>query len=216
MAFRIPDDFWENLLDSAYNRVLTGTKGIDKASELAIRYSHSGLTLDQQAHALIKRQRLLAGSSGFITGLGGLMSLPVAIPANMFSVVFIQLRMIAAIAHMGGYDLEDKKVRSMVFTCMAGNAIKDILQEIGISAGTRVTQRLISNISEKSLIAINQKVGFALVARSGGTGLVKLSKLVPLAGGLIGGSIDIIATDVMGKAASRMFLDRNIVNELPS
>jgi uncharacterized protein (DUF697 family) len=216
MTFRIPPDFWENLIDSAYNRVLTGTKGIDKASVLALKYSETGLTLDQQAQALIKRQRLLAGSSGFITGLGGLMSLPVAIPANMFSVVFIQLRMIAAIAYMGGYDIEDKKVRSMILTCLAGNAFKDILQEIGINAGTRITHRLISNISEKSLIAINQKVGFALVAKSSGSGLVKLSKVVPLAGGIIGGSIDIMATNVIGRAACRLFLNGNTVDELPS
>jgi uncharacterized protein (DUF697 family) len=207
MAIHIPNDLWENLLDLAYNRVLTGTKGIDKASSLALKYNKTGLTPDQQAHALVKRQRLLAGSSGFITGLGGFMSLPVAIPANMVSVVFIQLRMIAAIAYMGGYDIEDRKVRSMVFTCMAGNAMKDILQEIGISAGTRLTQRSINSISEKSLVAINQKVGFALVAKSGGHGIIKLSKVVPLAGGLIGGSIDVIATDLMGRTARKMFLD---------
>ncbi len=216
MAIRIPHNIWVNLLDLAYDRVLSGTRGIDKASELALKYSGTGLTLDQQAHALIKRQRILAGSSGFITGLGGFMSLPVAIPANMVSVVFIQLRMIAAIAYMGGYDIEDKKVRSMVFTCMAGNAIKDILQEIGISAGTRLTQRLINSISEKSLIAVNQKVGFVLLTKSGGHGIVKLSKVVPLAGGLIGGSIDIIATDAMGRAARRVFLNGSSENIIPS
>lgn len=206
MNIRIPNDLWENLLELAYNRVLTGTKGIDKASALALKYSNTGLTPDQQALALIKRQRLLAGGSGFITGLGGFMSLPVAIPANMVSVVFIQLRMIAAIAYLGGYDIEDKKVRSMVFTCMAGNAVKDILQEIGINAGTRVTKRLINSISERSLVAINHKVGFTLFAKSGGHGVIKLSKVVPLAGGIIGGSIDVIATDVMGRAARKMFL----------
>ena len=199
--------FWMNILDWAYDRALTGATGIDKASTLAIKYARPDRTLDHQVTALVQRQRILAGSSGFITGLGGFMTLPVAIPANIASVVFIQIRMIAAIAHLGGYDTQDKKVKSLVLACMAGNVAKDILQEAGIRIGTRVTQRIIENISEKTLIAINQKIGFALVAKSGSKGMINISKAVPLAGGVVGGSIDIISTGLVGRIARRIFID---------
>lgn len=200
-------DVWMKILDWGYNRALLGGTGIDKASVLASRYNKPDRTIDQQVDALIRRQRILAGSSGFITGLGGFISLPVAIPANLASVVFIQLRMIAAIAHLGGYDLEDKKVKSLIFACMAGNVAKDILQEAGIRIGTRITYRLVENISERSLLTINQKVGFALVAKSGSKGFINISKAVPLAGGIIGGSIDVISTGLIGRIARRTFID---------
>jgi uncharacterized protein (DUF697 family) len=180
----INSSIWNNLLEWAYNKALRGTGGMDKASALAMRYADPSLTLNQQVDALIRRQKLLAGSSGFLTGLGGIMTLPFTIPANLASVVFIQLRMIAAIAFLGGHDLEDKKVKNLVFACMAGNAAKDIIQEISIQSGRRVTRRLL--------------------ARSG---FAKLGKMVPLAGGLIGGSIDVLATAIIGKLARKTFIE---------
>lgn len=200
-------ELWLKILDLAYSRALSGAAGIDKASVLASRYNKPDRTIDQQVDSLIRRQRILAGTSGFITGLGGFMSLPVAIPANLASVIFIQLRMIAAIAHLGGYDLEDRKVKSLVFACMVGNAAKDILQEAGIRIGTRVTRRLIENISERSLVTINQKVGFALIAKSGSKGFININKAIPLAGGVIGGSFDVITTELIGRIARRTFIE---------
>lgn len=197
---------WTSLLDWAYDRVLIGSPGLEKASLLAQKYNIPGLTIDQQVNALIRRQKILAGSSGFITGLGGFITLPIAIPANIASVVYIQMRMIAAIAFIGGYDLEDRKVRSMVYTCLAGNAAKDILQEAGIRVGRNFTRRLISNISERSLASINQKVGFALLKKSGERGFVNISKAVPLAGGIIGGTFDVVTTGLMGKLAHDTFI----------
>lgn len=197
---------WTSLLDWAYDRVLIGSPGLEKASLLAQKYNRPELTIDQQVSALIRRQKMLAGSSGFITGLGGFITLPVAIPANIASVVYIQMRMIAAIAFIGGYDLEDRKVRSMVYTCLAGNAAKDILQEAGIRVGRSFTKRLISSISERSLASINQKVGFALLKKSGERGFINISKAVPLAGGIIGGTFDVVTTGIIGKLAHDTFI----------
>ena len=52
--------------------------------------------------ALIRWQNAKCATSGFIAGLGGSITLPVSIPANISSVLYIQIRMIAAIAYMGG------------------------------------------------------------------------------------------------------------------
>lgn len=46
--------------------------------------------------------------------------LPVAIPANISSVLYIQLRMIAAIAIMSGHDVKDDKVRTLPTPAFAG------------------------------------------------------------------------------------------------
>ena len=41
--------------------------------------------------------------------------MPVAIPANISSVIYVQLRMVAAIARIGGYDPSDDEVRTMAY-----------------------------------------------------------------------------------------------------
>jgi uncharacterized protein (DUF697 family) len=147
-----------------------------------------------------------AGASGFLTSVGGLITLPVAIPANMASVLFIQVRMIAAIAHMAGYDLKDDKVKSLVYICTVGNGAKDLLKDIGIAIGERAAINLIQKISEKTITNINQRVGFKLLTKFGSSGAISLGKAVPLVGGVIGGTFDTVTTLAVGKAAKKTFL----------
>ena len=41
-------------------------------------------------------------TSGFLTGFGGLITLPVTLPASVTSVIYVQIRMIASIAYLAG------------------------------------------------------------------------------------------------------------------
>jgi len=195
-------------LDWAYEKALSGLPGLDSAPDLALSYMKQEGSLLDNANSLIRWQNAKAGTSGFITGIGGLMTLPVAIPANLASVLFIQVRMIAAIAYMGGLDLRDPKVKTLVYTCLAGNFAKDILQETGIRLGTKFTALAIERISEKTLLYINQRVGFRLLTTYGSKGMINLGKVVPLIGGIIGGSIDIAATNIIGNMARDSFLGK--------
>lgn len=197
-------------LDLAYNKALAGLPGMDSAEVLAGNYLKQQGTLIDKVNSLIRWQNAKAGSSGFITGLGGFTTLPVAIPANLVSVLYFQVRMIAAIAFMGGYDLRDDRVKSLVYVCLAGNIAKDILQEIGINIGTRLTAQLIGSISEKTIISLNQKIGFQLISKTGGLGAINLGKAIPLAGGIIGGSIDMLATNLIGNIARKTFIQEGL------
>ncbi len=197
------------VLDWAYEKALSGMPGLDSASQLAVSFMDKEGTLREKANSLIRWQNAKAGTSGFVTGIGGLMTLPVAIPANLASVLYIQIRMIAAIAHMGGYDLRDEKVKTLVYMCLVGNFAKDILQETGIRLGTKFTAIAIERISEKSLLIINQRVGFLLLTTSGTKGMINLGKAVPIVGGIIGGSIDVAATNTIGNMARNTFLPKD-------
>ena len=194
------------LLDMLYEKALTGLPGTDTASGLGESYLRQEGTLRKQVNTLIRMQNIKAGSSGFLTGLGGIITLPAAIPANLASVLYIQIRMVAAIAYMGGYDLRDDRVKTLVYLCLAGNAAKDILQETGILLGKNLTSLLISRISGSAIQAINQKVGIALLSKSGGKGIINLGKAVPLAGGLIGGAFDAAFTNIIGNTARGVFI----------
>jgi uncharacterized protein (DUF697 family) len=160
-----------------------------------------------QVNALIRWQNTKAGTSGFITGLGGIITMPIAIPANITSVIFLQIRMIAAIAHMGGHDLKDDRVQSLVYTCLAGNAAKDILKDVGIIIGKKMTESAIKNISGKTIQAINQKIGFRLLTEFGEKGAINLGKAIPLFGGIVGTTFDSVATNTIGNIARQTFIN---------
>ena len=120
------------LLDWSYEKALNGLPGTPDAFELADNYLRKHPTVEKSVDALIRMQNTKAGTAGFLTGLGGIITLPVAIPANIASVVYVQMRMVAAIAVMGGYDLKDHQVKTLVFVSLAGNGAVDILKQAGM------------------------------------------------------------------------------------
>lgn len=196
----------QQALDWAYDKAVNGVKGLDTAQEIAESYMKEGNSPINNANSLIRWQNSKAITSGFITGLGGVMVMPVTLPANMTSVLYIQLRMIAAIAYMGGYDLKDDKVRTIVYTCLCGSAVSDILKRAGVDVGKKLTLSTIKNMSGAIITKINQAVGFRLLTKFGGKGIINLGKLVPVVGGVIGGTLDGVTTNIIGNTARNQFL----------
>jgi hypothetical protein len=196
-------------LDWAYDKAVNGIPGFDSAQKMAEDYSSGNGSLRSKVNSLIRWQISKAGISGFITGFGGLPAMPITIPANLASVLYVQIRMIAAIAYMGGHDLKNDKVQSLVYACLTGNAAKDVLKDIGIVVGTKLTTQAIKNVSGKTLTVINQKVGFRLLTKFGEKGVVNLGKAVPIVGGIIGGTVDGVATNTVGKVARDIFIEVN-------
>jgi uncharacterized protein (DUF697 family) len=194
------------VLDWSYDKAVNGVPGLDSASEMAVDYMKNDDSSIDQANSLICWQNTKAGTSGFLTGLGGIITMPVMIPANISSVMYVQIRMIASIAHMGGHDLKDDRVKSLVYACLTGNAAKEILKDIGIVIGTKLTTSVIKNISGKTIVAINQKVGFRLLTKFGEKGALNLGKAVPLVGGIIGATFDSVATNTIGNIARDTFI----------
>ncbi|MNF94688.1 EcsC protein family protein [compost metagenome] len=131
--------------------------------------------------------------------------MPVAIPANLASVIYIQLRMIAAIAIMNGHDVKDDKVRSFVYASLCGNAAKDILKDVGIVVGKKMAEQGLKKLSGEVIKKINQQVGFRLLTKFGSKGVVNLSKAIPLVGGITGAVFDGVSTNVIGNTAKKIF-----------
>ncbi|MEH2144098.1 EcsC family protein [Nostoc sp.] len=189
-----------------YQRAIDGISGFDSASEMAEHYLAKGGYLEDNVNALIKWQIVKAGTSGFLTGLGGLLTLPVAVPANLASVMYIHVRMIAAIAYMGGYDLNDDKVKTLIYVCLAGNSAKDIFKQSGIVVGKKLTTSVINSISKKTIGEINKRVGFKLITKFSEKGAIVLGRVVPIVGGVIGASVDGVATQRVGNIARETFI----------
>ena len=194
------------LLDVCYDKALQGVLPGEKSiEELAEDYLAKTNSREKAIDKLIGYQTVLCGTNGFITGLGGLLVLPVAISANVAGVIYVQLRMIAAIAHINGYDIYSDQVRTIAYTCLTGSSAANVLKNTGIKIGEKVAINAIKKIPVEVLVKINQQVGFRLVTKFGQKGLVNFGKMIPLVGGVVGGAFDTGMTLTIGNIAKKVF-----------
>lgn len=192
-------------LDWSYDKALTGTGPFISAYAVANDYLSKAGSSEKAINSLIQRQVVTCASSGFITGLGGLITLPLAIPANISTVLLTQLRMVMAIAIIGGFDPRKDQVRSLCFACLTGRNATGILHEVGISTVRGVAESAVRNISEQVSSRIDQLVKVRLLTQTGRIGFIKMGKVIPLVGGVIGGAIDASSTKAIGAAARQVF-----------
>lgn len=196
------------LLDACYDKCLNGIPKISpNVEDLANDYLKKHKTKEEACQAMIKNQIKKCTTSGFLTGFGGLITLPVSIPANVSSVIYVQMRMIACIAYMGGYELKCDQTQTFVYACLAGVSVNQLVKAFGVKFGVKFANSMIKKIPGKILTKINQKVGFRFLTKFGTKGLVNLGKIVPGVGAIIGGGLDYTETKIISKRAYKWFME---------
>ena len=206
MAEELTPSNVERTLTWAYNQALSSHGPIDGAIELADSYRGRHGSPRRDANALIRWQTAKAAGSGFITGLPGLPAMPVTLPANLTSVLLIQMRMIAAIAYLGGYDLNEDRVKTLCFVCFCGNAASPLLKDAGIKVGQKMAMAALKRLPGRIFIEINKRVGFRLLTKFGEKGMINVVRAIPVLGGLIGGGMDAAWTKAIGNQARDIFI----------
>ena len=148
-------------------------------------------------------------TSGFLNGFGGLIVLPVTLPANVTSVLYVQMRMIASVAYMAGLNVRSDVVQTLVYACLAGVSVGEIIKKTGILFGSKLAMSMLKKLHGKVLTKINQKVGFRLLTKFGTKGVVNIGKMIPVVGAVIGGGFDFTETRIIGARAFQEFMERN-------
>ena len=212
MAKRLPHGIMMKALDWAYAKSLDGMKGFESAEELAREYRAKKGTLRQQVDRLIRRQTTKAALTGFVSAMPGI-AVPLTLPASFAIVLFIQVRMVVAIAHMGGFDVRDERVRALVYACVAGEKPEETLGKLGLVAGGRLTAAAVSGISRSMVAAIKRRVRTRLVRRFAGP---RLGRALPIIGGVITARVEGKATAEIGTVARDTFVARARKDELPA
>lgn len=188
------------ILDMTYTKAIQGVAGVESAYELGNSYIEQNKSIAKSVDSLVKWQTAKAATSGFVTGFGGLLAMPLTVPANIASVMYIQIRMVAAIAHMGGHDLKSDKVKSLIYMCMVGSGVKEVVKDISVQAGEKLIAKSVEAISVKFATKIGEK------------SISSFTKAIPIAGGVIGCSIDAASTRLVGKIAKKVFVDDESIN----
>lgn len=132
--------------------------------------------------------------------------MPATITADIGSSMYVQIRMIAAIAVMGGYSLQDDVVKSMVFATLLKVEVGNLLKQVGVKTANRASLQLLKKLPGTVLTKINQKLGFRFLTKFGQKGVINLVKVVPVAGGVVNGGLNLVETKAIGKRAMKVFL----------
>ncbi len=140
----------------------------------AKRGKHPDLEPKDLAKKLIHRQATRAGLVGFVTGLGGLPTLPIAIPIDLAMTIKLQSNLVhmLRLATGGQVGAEDVSEASLWLITTGG-------QELATASGAMIRKFVVGMLS-KSLL-----------------------KFVPLVGGLVGFALNWASTQTLGRLTLR-------------
>lgn len=199
-----------SFLNTCYERCKNGIPGVSVAvSKMADDYLKKYSDPQVATKKMLNNQIAKCTTSGFITGFGGVITMPVTIPANIGSVLYVQMRMIACTAYMAGMDLESDQVQTFVYACLAGVSVNGVIKKAGINIGVKLANNAIAKIPGKALVKINQKVGFRLITKFGEKGAINLGKMIPGVGAVIGGTFDFAETKIIANRSYKFFFEGN-------
>lgn len=140
---------------------------------------------------IVRTHLAVAAAGGFLTGMGGFVTMPVALPANVLEFYLVATRMTAAIAAVRGHDLTRPNIRSAVLLALVGADADDVLRKAGVAhGGGGLTDLVAERLPGPALMVVNKAVAFRLVGKVGSGMFARLGRGLPVAGGAISGSLD--------------------------
>jgi uncharacterized protein (DUF697 family) len=186
---------------------IRGLGPLASAETLASGYLRDSKYRDDEARvsALVNWETGKNFTTGFLTGLGGFITLPVAVPAALAASWVVQARMAAAIARIYGHSLEDERVRTGILLALAGDVAKDAMKDLGLKVGNGLTQRAIEQIPGRLLVELNKRIGAKLAAQVGQRVLLRFPRAVPVLGGFVAGGLDAVVCRKVGATARTLF-----------
>lgn len=198
-------DGMRRLLDMA----IDGYQAVPGAKAHAAALLNKHRDVDKAINALVTQHLAMASAQGFLTNVGGVITLAVSLPANAAGLAFVQTRMVAAIAHLRGHDVDDPRVRTAIAMCLLGRDMVDDLVRaqqlpstpLGVATAPVSDPELDRQVDEKVMSQLLAVVGSKRVA------LLTL-KRVPLIGGGIGAATDSIMTWGIAQFAKESFVSR--------
>lgn len=197
-------DLTHSFVREALHRAINGAGPLPPAAAAADKQlAEQKGNVGRGVHEVIENHVRYAGAQGLLTGLGGVITATVTIPANVAGLALIQSRMVAGIAHLHGYDLDDPRVRNGILTCMLG---RDIVEQ-------KIKERKLPGPPMAIATApvhdpdldrlLSAEVASDLITRVGGKRLaITIARRTPIVGGAFGMGADGFATWRIGRYAA--------------
>jgi hypothetical protein len=204
-----PDLTW-TFIREALNRAIHGIGPLPpaaKAADKQLAEQHGDV--DRAVHEVIENHVRYAGAQGFATNLGGLVTAAVTIPANITGLALIQCRMIAGIAHLRGYDLNDPRVRNAIMACLLGeDTVNSLVKKKKIPAPPMALATAPTYDVEVERLVASEVAADLITKVAGKRFAVAVGRRVPIVGGFVGAGADGYVTWKVGRYADRELLPR--------
>jgi len=192
----------ERLLDTG----IDGRGPFDSAQKVADSALSSAADAEAAIDSVVRSHLAKGAAGGFLTGLGGFVTLPVAVPANVLGFYLVATRMVAATAQLRGYDIRQPQIRTAVLLTLVGADADDLLKKAGIAApASRLANLAAQRLPGPLLMVVNKAVGFRLLLQVGRSGAKMFGRAVPLVGGAVGAGVDVYMLKKIADSARREF-----------
>jgi hypothetical protein len=208
VAPRLPHlapDLTASFVREALHRAIHGVGPLPAAAEAAEKQlQEQGGRVDRAVHEVIENHVRYAGAQGLLTGVGGVVTAAVTLPANLAGLALVQARMVAGIAHLRGYDLDDPRVRNAVLACMlGGETVDELIRERKLPAPPMAIATAPVHDPDLDRV-LSAEVTSDLVTRVAGKRLaITIARRTPVVGGAFGMGADGWATWRIGRYAAR-------------
>ena len=201
------------LLRSIIEFAINGNNAFPGAKTTAARSLQSKGEREAAIDSVVMQHIGLASAQGFLTSVGGLITLPVGLPANLAGLAVLSVRMIGSIAHLRGYDVDDRRVRSALTLAMLGDEeVRRLVADgkLPTSPLAIATAPMFDADLERR---ISERVMGSLAGRLGGKHLaVVIVRRIPLVGGGVGAAVDGWLTFGLAAYAKREFVARQQIS----
>lgn len=195
-------DVLRKLLDAGIN----GVGKLPGAKVTAGRALGKHQDSDRAISSLVTTHVSLATTQGFITNLGGFLMLAIGLPANIAAVAVVQIRLVASIAHLRGYDIDSPRVRTALTICLLGRDGVTRLIERGELPSTPLAIATAPVYDVTLDKQISEMVFGELISNLGGRrAAVMMARRIPLLGGGVSGALDAWTTKEIAAYAREQF-----------
>ena len=207
---KLAPDANSNFVHQTLARALNGIGPLPAAAAAADKQlAEQNGDVEDAIHEVIENHVRLSAGQGFLTNVGGLVTMAATIPANIGGLAVLQCRMVAGIAHLRGYDLDDRRVRNAVLLCVLGEETVTGLVQRRKLPGSPMTVATAPTYDPTMDTLVAAELTSALVGRVVGKRAAStVVRRIPLAGGVWGASADAYATWQIGRYAERQFAQR--------
>jgi uncharacterized protein (DUF697 family) len=181
--------------------------GAVESAEKQCKEQHGDV--DKAVRELIENHVALASAGGFATNLGGFATAAVAIPANLTELTIVQCHLVAGIAHLRGYDVDDPRVRNAVLECLLGEErVSRQVDRKKLPAPPMALATAPTYDAELDNVVASE-VAAELLSRIAGKRLATTAaRKIPIVGGVVGAGADGWITYQVGRYAARELLPR--------
>lgn len=192
----------QNVLETVIDHVISIDRTTIETYVDKLREQNPDIDCDKLAHKILSRKAMKNGLVGAVAGLGGLITLPVSVPADLIFSWRIQASMAFSIAYVYGHTKDTTDLKTDLYLILAGDSAKEALKRFGIEISKSVTKKAVQKYITKDVrLKIWRIIGKKIITKAGEKSLTSFMKLVPIVGAPVGFFFDWGAAQIIGRSA---------------